>query len=72
MMVDIDYLSRMHNELIKSHVSIANRLSLVYRTTRPEVCSETILVYQLQRRKYLVKNDHANIGENDVQVHTAS
>ena len=69
-MVDVDYLSRMHNELIKSHVSIANRLSLVDRETRPEGYSETILDYQLQRGKYLVKNVHATIGENDVQVHT--
>ena len=71
MMVDVAYLLKIHNELIKSHVFIANRLSLVDRTTRPEVYSETILVYQLHRGKYLVKNFHANIGENDVQVHTA-
>ena len=69
-MVDVDYLSRMHNELIKSHVSIANRLSLVDRATRPEAYSETILDYQLQRGKYSVKNVHATIGENDAQVHT--
>ena len=70
MMVDVDYLSRMHNELIKSHVSIANRLSLVDRASRPEAYSETILDYQLQRGKYSVKNVHATIGKNDVQVHT--
>ena len=71
MMVDIYYLSRMHNELIKSHVSIVNRLSLVDRETRPEAYSETILDYQLQRGKYSVKNVHAKIGKNYVQVHTA-
>ena len=70
MMIDVDYLSRMHNELIKSHVSIANRLSLSDRATRPEEYSETILDYQLQRGKYSVKNVHATVGENDAQVHT--
>ena len=71
MMVNVDYLSRIHNESIKSHVSIANRLSLVDRATRPEAYSETILDYKFQRGKYLVKNFHAEIGENDVQVHVA-
>ena len=71
MMIDVDYLSWMHNELIKSRVSIASRLSLVDRATRPEAYSETILDYKLQRGKYLVKNFHAEIGENDVQVHVA-
>ena len=47
MMVDVEYLSRMHNKLIKSHVPIVNRLSLVDRATRPEAYSETILDYQL-------------------------
>ena len=71
MMVNVDYLSRIHNESIKSHVSIANRLSLVDRATRPEAYSETILDYQLQRGKYSVKNIHTKIDENDVQAHTA-
>ena len=69
MMVDVEYLSRMHNELIKSHVPIAKRLLLVDRATRPEAYSKTILHYQLQCGKYSVKNVHAKIGENDVQVH---
>ena len=46
-MVDVDYLSRMHNELIKTHVSIANRLSLVDRATRLEEYSENLLDSQL-------------------------
>ena len=54
MMVDVDYLSRMHNKLIKSHVSIATRLSLVDRATRPEAYSETIL--KLRESRFLGVN----------------
>ena len=46
-MVDVDYLSRMHKKLIKTHVFIANRLSLVDRETRPEAYSNNILDSQL-------------------------
>ena len=52
MMVDVDYLSRIHNELIKTHVSIANRLSLGDMATRPESYNENILDSQLQHGKY--------------------
>ena len=62
MVVDVDYLSRKHNELIKKHVSIANQLSLVDRETRSEAYSENILDSQLQRETYSVKNVHAKMS----------
>ena len=35
MMIDVDYLSRMHDPLIQTHVTIANRMSLSDRAARP-------------------------------------
>ena len=55
MMIDVDYLSRMHNALIKSHVLIANQLSLADRSARPGAYSTEVLVSILQRGKYSVK-----------------
>ena len=72
MMMDVDYLSRIHNELIKSHVSIANRLSLADRAPRLEAYSETILDSQPHRGHYSVKNDHAKINESDVKINMVS
>ena len=55
MVVDVDYLSRMHNSLIKSHVVIANRMSLADRAEQPATCSEDVLSIILSKGKYTIK-----------------
>ena len=60
MMVDVDYLSRIHNDLVKAHGLIANQLSLVDRSVRPGAYSSEVLATILQRGKYLVKLSDAS------------
>ena len=55
MMVDVDYLSRMHNDLVKSHVVLANMLLLADRAARPGAYDADVLADVLQRGKYTVK-----------------
>ena len=55
MIVDVDYLSCMHNDLVKSHVVLANRLSLADRAARPGAYDADVLADVLQRGKYTVK-----------------
>ena len=56
MMIDVDYLSRINDQLIKTHVSIANRLSLTYRALRPVAYDTAVLNNILNRVKYSVKS----------------
>ena len=55
MMIDVDYLSRINNKLIKTHVSIANRLSPTDRALRPEASDVAVLTHTLSKGKYSVK-----------------
>ena len=48
MMVGVDYLSRIHNDLIKSHVLIANQLSLSDRSARPGAYTMEMLTEMLK------------------------
>lgn len=55
MMIDVDYLSCINDQLIKTHVNIANILSLVDRTIRQEAHDAAVLTHILSKGKYSVK-----------------
>ena len=55
MMIDVDYLSRMHDPLIQTHVTIANRMSLSDRAARPGAYDYDTLMSLFQRGKYSLK-----------------
>ena len=68
MMVDVDYLSRMHNSLVKSHVVIANRLSLADRSKRPAAYSGDALDIVLSKGTYTIKFGDRQIGMSSLNT----
>ena len=49
MMVDVDYLSRMHNSLVKNHVLFANSVALSNRLSRPDAYEESALATMIDK-----------------------
>ena len=71
MIVDVDYLLPTHNELIKSHVIIANKLSLVDRAARSTTYCGATLETQMQRGEYSIKNaDESSYTHSVLAYHT--
>ena len=68
MMIDVDYLSRINNKLIKTHVSIANRLSLTDRALRPEAYDVAVLTHILSKGKYSVKPQSKKAYTNHMSI----
>ena len=56
MMVDVDYLSRMHERLVKSHTVLSNAWSLADREARPCAYKCAMLDMLLRKDKYSTKS----------------
>ena len=65
MMVDVDYLSRIHDILIEKHTILANTWSLVDRAARPCAYKSTTLDTLLSRGKYSIKS----FSEAEIHMH---
>ena len=55
-MVDVDYLSRMHNGLVRAHIVVANTFALADRSTQPCAYKEEIWGELLKKGKYSFKS----------------
>ena len=55
MMSNVDYLSRIHNSLVKNHVLFANSLVLSDWLSRPDAYEELVLVVMLAKCQYSMK-----------------
>ena len=64
MMVDVDYLSRMHDNLVKKHTLLANAWSLVDRAAHPCAYKSATFDLLLSKGKYSSKSLSAS------EVHT--
>ena len=62
MIMNVDYLSRMYNNLSKTYITIANDLSLADRAARPGAYNATILHNILSPGKYSLKPTDARQG----------
>lgn len=78
MIINVDYLSRIHNGLVRQHVIIANALSFADRSARP--CAYKVLTWTnaLSRGKYSIKgsqNTTFNVNTHRISnepVHSCS
>ena len=66
MIVDVDYLSRMNDTLVKQHTLLANAWSIADRTARPRAYESKTLETLLHRGKYSIKY----LPAQGAQVHT--
>ena len=55
MMIDVDYMSRLHNNLVRQHMILANALSVADRSARPCAYKEHTWDYVLSKGKYSIK-----------------
>ena len=67
MMIDVDYLSRMHDKLVKNHTMLANAWSLADRAALPCVYKSTTLEMLLSKGKYSTKS----LSPTKVHIHTS-
>ena len=64
MMQDMDYLSRIKNNLINAHLLLCNRLSLVDRALRPGAYNETVLSSILAQGKHSIKPTETHVNHS--------
>ena len=55
MMIDVDYMSRLHNNLVRQHMILANALLVADRNARPCAYKEHTWEYVLSKGKYSIK-----------------
>ena len=67
MMIDVDYLSRMHDKLVKNHTMLANAWSLADRAARPCAYKSTTLEMLLSKGKYSTKS----LSPTTAHMHTS-